>query len=582
MEQEVDENPMDPKKRIRLLLLLQLWIVLLRFTVNSLSEMSGHPKFKRIRTKGENLVLSTAGVPTFKFDQPLISGDQDEPHLRFRGLEGILEKGPAFCLDGVLEPEACRDIIDGCEQLGFKTFSSGKNNHGAMQWIVSENLADTISQRIVRFVDTSAVEERMQEMNPQAVFKNKRLIYSGINRRWRIYKYAPGGVERFSPHIDAGFPPSGLSSNDELIFDDSHGENIVSRLTLLIYLNEDFVGGTTSFYDQSGTLLCGVRPKRGSCLVFPQAVGEDAVEYARKHWPLHEGTPVQSGSPKYVIRSDILFTEYEEEAVDPDDPHFRYDNQVKECLQPLQRTKSVYDEEFLRLANHLYNPHMGVEHIGPMLYSFLRVTKKRNILEIGSGFTSIWILQALRDNDDELKRVQQLEQEGANRLLDIRWTLPQVSDLLTSTPARLTCIDNCLHQKETASQAFTLAKQLGLDSYMQLIKGDAYELDLGSETFDVVWCDFGVGSRMKSFCQSIWPRLNDGGYLLCHSTLTNRNTREWLEAVRQGKDAEFTGIPADQCRECLSLLEPLKTFQNSITILQKRVTYEEPIYSQYA
>ena len=50
----------------------------------------------------------------------------------------------------------------------------------------------------------------------------------------------------------------------------------------------------------------------GSCLLFPQGVGEEAVEYAREHWPLHEGSPIRAGRPKYVIRSDVLFVTQKE------------------------------------------------------------------------------------------------------------------------------------------------------------------------------------------------------------------------------------------------------------------------------
>eukprot|EP00970_Alexandrium_tamarense_P011582 scaffold2541_cov106-Alexandrium_tamarense.AAC.3 len=73
-----------------------------------------------------------------------------------------------------------------------------------------------------------------------------------------------------------------------------------------------------------------------------------------------------------------------------------------------------------------------------------------------------------------------------------------------------------------------------------------------------------------------------GGFFLCHSTLTNARKREWLGYK---KSAEVTGIPPDKCVE-VSLLEHHKKYQNSITILQKRIgkngRYEEPLYSEYA
>jgi hypothetical protein len=60
-------------------------------------------------------------------------------------------------------------------------------------------------------------------------------------------------------------------------------------------------------------------------LFFPQAVGEEEVDYARLHWNLHEGSPVIRGNRgKYVIRSDVLFA-YGEKDVDLN--HKRIDNE---------------------------------------------------------------------------------------------------------------------------------------------------------------------------------------------------------------------------------------------------------------
>jgi hypothetical protein len=215
------------------------------------------------------------------------------------------------------------------------------------------------------------------------------LIFVGLNRRFRIYKYAPNARDRFAPHIDAGFPPSGIqtataipleelhgvvhanetstttaTTTATLVFDDTENvqsmlqqqlssssssfhytiQNVVSRLTILFYLNDNFSGGETNFYppihdrspsslsllsntavndDDDGApppIIASVRPKTGMCLIFPQCVGADVMEqYAQYYWPRHEGSPVRpknknsttttSSSPKYVIRSDLLFAE---------------------------------------------------------------------------------------------------------------------------------------------------------------------------------------------------------------------------------------------------------------------------------
>jgi predicted O-methyltransferase YrrM len=237
---------------------------------------------------------------------------------------------------------------------------------------------------------------------------------------------------------------------------------------------------------------------------------------------------------------------------------------------------------------------MGVENIGPLLYSLVRFTKVRKVVEIGAGYTSVWILQALNDNDDEMRDVAQLQHDGKAMLLNWPWTVTPVVEQYCDDnfkKSSLLCVDNCLHQKETATGAAAVAKTLNLDSYFEFIQGDAFNMEFEPASVDMLWCDFGVGSRMADFCPSAWSSIRPGGFLVCHSTLTNLRTRTWLDAVRARAPESETGLPPDEFVE-LSLLEPHKHYQNSVTILQRRLgpskdddgkePYVEPVFSEYA
>ena len=562
----------------------------------------------------EESFLAATGVPTFAASLP--SSDDlcfenemqftENPFLadrkRSRGLEGVLNHGPAFVVDNVLTKEACEQIISDCERLGFGTFNSGKNNHGAQQILVDPSTTEAIAKQLAPHIDVNEMEALRREMiagtqnssNEEGKEEDVRLFLKGLNRRWRIYRYEPSGNESFAPHIDAGFPPSGVSeSGTSLVWDDSSSlrseedEEIVSRLTVLMYLNDDFVGGETKFFSPQNTVqsshIASVRPVAGSVLLFPQGVGEEAVEYARANWPLHEGSPVLSGRAKYVIRSDVLFsTHVEKPPFEDEEILFRHDNTVRNTFIP---KPSVWDKDFLSQVGLLYNPCMGVENLGPFLYSFLRMTKRQRVVEIGAGYTTLWILQALKDNDIELQSIRSIQRSGECKLLNIDWTIHETVEAYDSESSRLLCIDNCEHQRETASGAGLVAKSLGLDSYLQFRRGDAFDMKLPDSSVDVLWCDFGVGARMSEFISSAWDCISPGGFLLCHSTLTNENTRMWLETIRNRERKEITGIEPGEYTE-LSLLESHKRFQNSVSIIQKRSSngenYEEPIYSQYA
>ncbi|KAL3936852.1 MAG: hypothetical protein SGBAC_007914 [Bacillariaceae sp.] len=149
---------------------------------------------------------------------------------------------------------------------------------------------------------------------------------NSINKRWRFFRYGQGCVYR--PHIDGSWPESKLVrrskddvNNDDGTMNEGAGNQFCQRykydtdasgetrsfLTFLIYLNDDFEGGATRFYQSdkessagdksNGMVAQGVQPKKGCVLVFPQ--GNTASL-------LHEGSAVTKGT-KYVVRSDVLY-----------------------------------------------------------------------------------------------------------------------------------------------------------------------------------------------------------------------------------------------------------------------------------
>lgn len=93
------------------------------------------------------------------------------------------------------------------------------------------------------------------------------------NERFRCYRYKPG--MRFAPHSDGSY-----------IRDDSE----MSFYTYLVYLNDDFEGGETTFFTKPEVV---VKPVTGDAVLF-------------QHPLVHEGSIVRSGV-KYVARTDIMY-----------------------------------------------------------------------------------------------------------------------------------------------------------------------------------------------------------------------------------------------------------------------------------
>ena len=73
--------------------------------------------------------------------------------------------------------------------------------------------------------------------------------------------------------------------------------------------------------------------------------------------------------------------------------------------------------------------------------------------------------------------------------------------------------------------------------------------------------------------------------VMVHSTVTNSLSRAWLERMRDRAHGEHRGAAPYGHFETISLMEPHKMFQNSVTIFQKRGgpygRYDEPIHTKF-
>lgn len=172
----------------------------------------------------------------------------------------------AFVVHNFLTLQECSDYIAFAEQIGFAEAPITTQAGPVMRKDIRNNSRLMID-------DTSLAGNlwtRAREWVPNP-WRNRAPI--GLNERFRFYRYEPG--QTFAKHYDGEFRRE-------------NGE--VSEFTFLIYLNDDFVGGNTSFFKPSRFT---VAPKAGSLLLF-------------QHQQLHSGDIVESGI-KYVLRSDVMY-----------------------------------------------------------------------------------------------------------------------------------------------------------------------------------------------------------------------------------------------------------------------------------
>jgi hypothetical protein len=177
-----------------------------------------------------------------------------------------------FIVTGLLSPEECAALIERAEEIGFEEATLTSPEGPVRVEAVRDN------DRVIVDDEALAAElwELLEEVVPTMV-GGMRVV--GINERFRFYRYDPG--QQFDWHEDHPF-------------ERDNGE--VSQFTLLIYLNEEFEGGETSF-DDSGSEDSfepfEVTPETGLGLFFLHPVH-------------HKGEPVVTGR-KYVLRTDVMY-----------------------------------------------------------------------------------------------------------------------------------------------------------------------------------------------------------------------------------------------------------------------------------
>ena len=179
-----------------------------------------------------------------------------------------------FTIDNFLTKLSCNMLIKDTVALKYTEAPVTINGNAG----IFEMMPDVRNNTRVILDDTklaNALFGRLEQYLPK-IFKDVWHLEK-LNSRFRFYRYEKG--QTFKPHIDGKYKES---------------DTCESKLTLLIYLSEDFIGGETSFFDQTeDKLRFKVKPKLGQVLVFD-------------HHQLHSGDPVIDGI-KYVLRTDVMY-----------------------------------------------------------------------------------------------------------------------------------------------------------------------------------------------------------------------------------------------------------------------------------
>ena len=258
---------------------------------------------------------------------------------------------------------------------------------------------------------------------------------------------------------------------------------------------------------------------------------------------------------------------------------------------PIGSTGTLYDAAFLSAVRHLcpQAPDTGTELMAPLLYSLVRSTRPSSVVELGCGYTTLFLAQALRDaaRDAEEESVR-----SANWPEEQRWLLwgSAKSDRLIQEWAQrgaywgrgelwerakepyaptLQCVDSFGSEDWQAGDYEQTARQLGLDGVTSMQSADwlSWEASLPPDfTIDFLWWDGFVPEMFDRMWRRVSP---NGGLCVLHSTLGNHRNWAFVQDLKlKQATQEFRDF------ELLSLLEPHKWAQNSCTVLRKTSAYE--------
>lgn len=166
----------------------------------------------------------------------------------------------------LMSPAECRAMIDRVESL--------KPEIAPINTLDGTRVNRKIrSNERVMFDEQALADDLLERIRPRASATIHGMSLVGVNERFRCLRYRPG--TRFMPHTDGSFRRS---------------ESEWSCYSFLIYLNDEFEGGATTFLTEPEV---EIKPQTGMGLLF-------------QHPIVHEGSLVTSGT-KYVCRSDLMY-----------------------------------------------------------------------------------------------------------------------------------------------------------------------------------------------------------------------------------------------------------------------------------
>jgi hypothetical protein len=192
---------------------------------------------------------------------------------------------------------------------------------------------------------------------------------------------------------------------------------------------------------------------------------------------------------------------------------------------------------------------MGTESVAPFLRSFIQMVRPQRILEIGAGYTSLFLLDGLENN-------KTIIDEGNLDKKYVEWHKKHYDP-------KLVIVDDM--------SLGEFKKDFNIDSkYIEFVQGDfkdkSQELFEKYGEFDFVWFDCGGPEEYDTFMREYWDICSE--YVIFHFTYHQGKPNMLLGVLMQhitGHEQLMGGSNVHR----MDIIEPHKERQGSITMFKK-------------
>lgn len=221
--------------------------------------------------------------------------------------------------------------------------------------------------------------------------------------------------------------------------------------------------------------------------------------------------------------------------------------------------KHLINKKFLEI----YPNNFKTENVSIFLYSIIKCVRPLKIIEIGCGYSTFFISEAIED----IKR-ENLRNDRFFKLEDLTDNYFKYSGGFYVPDFYVVDDFSSVESSETIKILETVDLLKNIKFYN---KGIDDFLRENCDNFDLVWLDCGSPSleEYKKYFNTFSSKLNSGGIIVIHSTISNLIARVFISELKlELKNTNF---------ELISFVEPHKRNQNSFTIIKKHFDY--PVYS---